>query len=399
MDKLASRRVPSRPRMGWEQIVREQGLAYNEVGGGGSYWNESAYYLFTAAEIDAIEQATDALHVMCLEAVDHVVSRGRLRDLGIPAAYHDPVERSWRRGDLSVYGRMDLAWSPGGAPKLLEYNADTPTSLVEAAVVQWHWLADMEPRLDQFNSVFEQLRLAWERFAARHGSDLPVYFAHVDSLEDGMTVGCLRDAAMQAGLLTEAVFFEETVTHPESPLLFHAVGDGVSPIERLFKLYPWEWLIDEDRARAAPFLARSIEEGTVFVEPAWKMVLSNKAILAVLWELFPEHENLLPAYLDGPRDLSSYAVKPFLSREGANVTLVRDGAVLTRTAGDYAGPVVHQGLAPMLTTRDASGVTRTAVLGSWVVADRACGLGIRESVGPVTTNTSQFVPHAFVPAD
>jgi glutathionylspermidine synthase len=36
-----------------------------------------------------------------------------------------------------LYGRFDLAYRGDGPPKLLEYNADTPTALFEAAVVQW----------------------------------------------------------------------------------------------------------------------------------------------------------------------------------------------------------------------------------------------------------------------
>ena len=64
------------------------------------------------------------------------------------------------------------------------------------------------------------------------------------------------------------------------------------------------------------------------------MLLSNKALLAVLWELYPGHPNLLPAYYD-PEPLGSrYVQKPKLAREGANVTLV-DGAAVVATDGDY----------------------------------------------------------------
>ena len=53
------------------------------------------------------------------------------------------------------------------------------------------------------------------------------------------------------------------------------------------------------------------------------MVLSNKGILAILWDLFPGHPNLLPAYLDEPNGMFEYVKKPLLSREGANVTCTR----------------------------------------------------------------------------
>ena len=59
----------------------------------------------------------------------------------------------------------------------------------------------------------------------------------------------------------------------------------------------------------------------IWIEPIWKMMWSNKALLAVLWEMFPGHPNLLETYLDGPHGLREFVKKPLLSREGANVTL------------------------------------------------------------------------------
>ena len=32
-------------------------------------------------------------------------------------------------------------------------------------------------------------------------------------------------------------------------------------------------------------------------------------------------------------------------------------------------------------------------LGSWIVGDTACGLGIREDINPVTHDSSRFIPH------
>jgi glutathionylspermidine synthase len=118
------------------------------------------------------------------------------------------------------------------------------------------------------------------------------------------------------------------------------------------------------------------------------MILSNKGILAILWELFPDHPNLLPAYFDDAL-LEAYARKPLLSREGANVSLVLFGQTVAETRGDYGDEgFVYQALAP-LPIFDGS----SAVIGSWVVAGEPAGVGIRESDGPITGNTSRFVPH------
>jgi len=164
------------------------------------------------------------------------------------------------------------------------------------------------------------------------------------------------------------------------------------PINRLFKLYPWEWMLREPFGDA---LAKSM---VGVLEPAWKAVLSNKGILPLLWELAPNHPNLLPAYFDDdPRaaDLSrsGYARKPLYSREGANIELHDlTGSVIDADSGPYGTEgFIVQGLAP-LPVFDGN----HAVLGSWIVAGRAVGLGVREDRSPITKNTSRFVPHVII---
>jgi glutathionylspermidine synthase len=118
------------------------------------------------------------------------------------------------------------------------------------------------------------------------------------------------------------------------------------------------------------------------------MLLSNKAILALLWEMFPQSPYLLPASRD-PLE-GDYVRKPMLAREGANVQTVAGGRVVSETEGIYPGPWVYQKLHP-IPQFDGN----YAILGSWMVNGYACGIGIREDPTPVTRGTSRFVPHVF----
>ena len=140
-----------------------------------------------------------------------------------------------------------LIWrSTGGPPKLLEYNADTPTSLLEAAVIQWHWFKDTNLELDQFNRIHERLIEAWkEPRPSRRG---PVYFtACAANLEDYMTVTYLRDTAMQAGLATEYLDVERIGWNWDRQLF---VDEAERHMRDCFKLYPWEWMLREQFAPA-----------------------------------------------------------------------------------------------------------------------------------------------------
>jgi len=369
------KRISLTPRPDWRRQVEALGFTYH-THETGPYWDESACYQLTAAEVDVLEAAGNALHALCIEAAQTVIDRGWWSRLGIPPQAVPTILASWERDDASVYGRFDLAYDGVQPPKLLEYNADTPTALVEAAVVQWHWLRERFPQGDQFNSIHERLVEAWRGVGSAR-----VHFTSVGDLpEDEQTVAYLMDTCQQAGFTTQWLAVED-IGWDEAENRFADLEGG--PIEALFKLYPWEWLWHE------PFAVHLAAAPTLFVEPPWKLLLSNKGLLPVLWELYPEHPNLLPAYETADPLGGSYVRKPKLSREGANVTVVERGRTLERNDGDYGEEgYVYQALAP-IPCFDG----QRPVMGVWVVNHEACGLGIREDARRITGNLSRFVPH------
>jgi glutathionylspermidine synthase len=384
------RRIACAERDDWEATAAGCGFDFHSADGR-RYWDERAYYAFELDEIERqIEAPTAELDGMCRELVERVVGDERmLRRLKVPEPYWSFIAESWRRGDPSLYGRLDLRFDGNGPAKLLEYNADTPTSLFEAAVFQWTWLEQatarqiVPKRADQFNSLHERLIAAWSRFAG--GRRLHLTGA-LSSAEDRGTLYYLMDVAQQGGVDTVLIDIAQIGWRNDGRFVDLQDRD----IELVFKLYPWEWLF---REAFGPKLA---EAATGWMEPPWKAILSNKGILPLLWEMYPHHPNLLPAYFDDEPDAgrlgSSYVRKPLYSREGANVTLVSAGVVEAAEDGPYgAEGYIRQSVAPL---PDFSG--QRPVLGSWLVDGSPCGLSIREDDGPITGNTSRFVPHAIL---
>lgn len=376
-------RVPPRP--GWRDRIRAQGMLFADTvlpeGGTTPYWDETACYEFDLAEVLRLEAWTEQLHAMCLHAARHVVEHSRYAEFGIPAWAAEAVRRSWREQPPTLYGRFDLWYDGSGPPKLLEYNADTPTSLLEASIIQWFWLTDTRPGADQWNSMHERLIGAWRELAQDFAPG-PLHFAWSnleETYEDLITVGYLADTAQQAGL-------DVRIT----PMLDLA-WDGRrfrdsagTPVSTCFKLYPWEWMLAEPYGRPA------LEPGTptTWLEPAWKLLLSNKALLAVLWELYPDHELLLPAYLDGPRGMTEYVAKPLLGREGANVRIVTTAGE-QMTDGIYGAEGCCFQEFRALPCFDGNHM----VLGSWMIGGESAGAGIRESTNLITDGYARFVPH------
>ncbi|HSR37158.1 MAG TPA: glutathionylspermidine synthase family protein, partial [Desulfurivibrionaceae bacterium] len=252
-------RIALTPRPDWQTTVESQGLTFHTIDGE-VYWDESACYRFTATEIDTLDLATAELQELCIAAVDEVIGRSLFNRLGIPMAAEALIRDSWDRDEPTLYGRFDLCWDGSGPPKLLEYNADTPTALLEAAVIQWFWLKDCFPDADQYNSLHEQLLDGWRTWPAPAGS--LIHFAcAAASDEDLGTLEYLRDTAIQAGFATDRLFMDEIGWD-------QAAGRFVDlqnrHVERLFKLYPWEWLLQEGFGGHLP------KTGVNWIEPAWK---------------------------------------------------------------------------------------------------------------------------------
>ena len=383
-------RIACPERDDWRAVADQYGFEFHTIDGE-RYWDERAYYAFTLEEIERqIEIPTGEIDAMCLELAGRAIDdESYLRRLKIPEAFWPLISESWHGDEISLYGRLDLRFDGRGPAKLLEYNADTPTSIFEAAVFQWSWLEQaierriIPARADQFNSIHDRLIEAWRKCGA--GRHLHLTGA-TENPEDAGTLAYLEDAARQAGLQTTMIDIEHIGWRDTGGF----VDLGNRDIELAFKLYPWEWMFHD------AFGARLAKAPTRWIEPPWKAVLSNKGILPLLWEMFPDHPNLLPAFFeDDPNAASlgaSYVRKPLYSREGANVELYSGGRCLQKLDGAYGEDgYIFQALERL---PDFDGYH--PVIGTWLVAGEPAGMGIREDRALITSNTSQFVPHYFL---
>ena len=377
-------------RSDWRTTAEETGFDFHTIDGE-RYWDERAYYAFSLEEIEhRIEAPSGEIDAMCLELVSHAVDdENYLRRLKIPEAFWPLIAASWHHDESSLYGRLDLSYDGRGPAKLLEYNADTPTSIFEAAVFQWTWLEQAIERqiipghADQFNSIHERLIDAWKKVSA--GSHVHLA-GTTEETEDAGTLAYLEDTARQAGRATTLIDIEDIGLRDDGS--FVDLDDR--PIELVFKLYPWEWMFHD------AFGARLADAPTRWIEPPWKAILSNKGILPLLWEMFPGHPNLLPAFFEDDPNAAqlgaSFVRKPLYSREGANVALVSGGVTVVEQEGPYgAEGFIRQALAPL---PNFSG--QYPVVGSWLIDHTPCGLSIREDENPITGNSSRFLPHAIL---
>lgn len=387
-------RVPIDERLNWQSKAHEFGFNYHTMYGE-KYWDESAYYQFSLEQIERdLEAPTEEIHEMCLEVVAAVVADEVLmRKFCIPEQHWDFVKRSWDNGDPSLYSRLDFAYSGQGQAKLYENNADTPTSLYETGFWQWLWLEDIvdigkvAKRADQFNSLQEKLinRFKDLQFLT---PDRQLHFASCkDTAEDRGTVQYLQDCATAAAVPQKFVYIEDIGV--DSYGRFTDLDDHV--ITWLFKLYPWEMLFREQYAK---FLAAS---NVRYLEPPWKSILSNKALLPLLWQMFPGHPNLLPAYFETElalaKEQTELIKKPIFSREGANISILRHGQPVE---GGSSGPYGEEGYIYQAMHRLPKFGPHYTLVGSWLVDNEAAGISIREDSSPITQDMSRYLPHIIL---
>ena len=388
------KRIKIDERPNWRAYAEEVGFHFHSFDGE-AYWDETAYYQFSLQQIEEdLEAPTEELHQMVLDMVGDITRSERmLSQLNIPREYWSYVWNSWNKGEPHLYGRMDFVYDGTGPAKLLELNYDTPTSLFETGFFQWAWLEQqikngvLPGRADQFNSLHDKLEQAFAEIALAQ----PFYFSSVrDNIEDKGTVEYLMDIALQAGIDARYIALEDI-----GELKGQFFDEHDQAIFGLFKLYPWEFMLQEDFGKVV------LTSNTQILEPAWKMLLSNKGILPLLWERYPDHPNLLPAYFETPESgplAASWVRKPLFSREGANVELVTESGTTVSAQGPYAdGNYIRQQFQALPKFRDETRHQDSyTMIGSWLVGDSAAGICIREDQSLITKDSSRFLPHIIL---
>ncbi|UOQ71671.1 glutathionylspermidine synthase family protein [Hymenobacter cellulosilyticus] len=377
---------PAVRALGWEWAVEE--ACENYVA--------QEAVLLPEAEADALLAAADTLYDMMVRAIPDPVPDDLLRLLAIPPNLWAAVRHSWNDDrHWHLYGRFDLASTPEG-PKLIEFNADTATSIPETAVVQWASLvaAGQDEDDRQANGLFEGLEAQLREWHSLN-SDLDAALLLVylpDSAEDEANCAVVAEAARAAGFPQVHVCpvdaMQVSVTGAE-----RGVWAEVEPGEWVrfgfvFKLVPWEILAEEEPELTADLTQLLLSRDVIIANPAYSLLFQSKGLLAWLWQAYPHHPLLLEAAFE---DLSGHYVrKPLLGREGQNVAEIDGGSLRREQPGEFGQqPQVRQRWAQL--PRDAQGRQYQAGV-FW--AGEACAVSFRRETG-VITNLSEFVPHVL----
>ena len=362
--------------------------------------DESSYIanelvVLSEAEAEAYYEATNELYDMFVEAGDYIVENNLFHEVGIPFNLVDLVKQSWQSDvHWHLYGRFDLAGGIDGKPiKLLEFNADTPTALFESAIVQWAMLK--QNGLDeqkQFNFIYEALVNNFKRVVTLQESveefdelyeGWRFLFSSISgNAEEENTVRLLQHMANEAGFDTNFAYIDE-VEFDDNGIYFNE-----QKYELWFKLIPWEDIAIEESDLAMLLTNIVKNQEAIIFNPAYTLMFQSKAILKILWDLFPNHPLLLETSYE-PLDNKMQVQKPIYGREGESVKILDStGKVINGGLGDYDNhKMIYQEYVEL--PKDENGNFYQAGV---FYAYEACGVGFRRG-GAILDNMSKFVGH------
>lgn len=351
----------------------------------------------TQEEAESYYEACNELYDMFCEAGDYVIENNLFHEINIPFNLVDAIKESWENDvHWHLYSRFDLAGGIDGKPiKLIEFNADTPTSLFETAIIQWALLkANGLDEASQFNNVYEALKDNFKRIITldtdiekfeEHYQELgwKILFSSIaGSIEDENTTKLLQHIATEAGFNTDFEYIDKV----------EFSDDGIfakeQSFEFWFKLIPWEDIaIDENEL--ALLLTEILENRKAIIfNPAYTLMFQSKGFMKILWDLYPNHPLLLETSFE-PLQEKKQVEKRCFGREGANTKIInKDGSIDVETDGAYEGhKAIYQEYVEL--PKDEQGMTYQAGV---FFAYEACGLGFRRGE-KILDNMSKFVGH------
>ncbi len=348
-------------------------------------------------EANAYYKAANDLYDMFCEAGQHVIDNNLFHEINIPFNLVELIKNSWEDDvHWHLYSRFDLAGGIDGKPiKLIEFNADTPTSLFETAIIQWAILKKNGlDEASQFNNLYEAIKDNFKRFITLD-SDLTnfdeyykelgwkILFSSVKgSIEDENTTKLLQHIASEAGYNTDFEYIDDVNFSDDG------IFKGEDSFEFFFKLIPWEDIAIDENELALLLNDIVAKKKSIVFNPAYTLMFQSKGFLKILWDLYPNHPLLLETSFE-PLENTKQVEKKCFGREGANIAIINeDNSLDVKTEGDYEKyKNIYQEYYEF--PQDEEGRYYQAGV---FYAYEACALGFRRG-GKILDNMSKFVGH------
>ncbi len=279
------------------------------------------------------------------KGLKRVIEENHWDKLNIPKKMIPLIEYSFKKRHPFLMGRFDLAGGlDGSQPKLLEFNADTPTLIVETALLQ-NEIQDTHQKRTA-DDLMEKIGLRLKEIISFYDEkEQRILFSSLGFEEDKLTAQFLEKAAQKQDLKTRYADLPNIIFSEEDGVYYEQSKELFYRFDFLAKWLPWDFIIFDEPDLLDILSELIMNDKLIVLNPAYTMVWGSKAFLALLYEWYPETSFLLPTYTKKKQLKGKvFVTKPDFGRLGENIK-IRDaeGDVIEKTDGDYGdGPKVHQ---------------------------------------------------------
>ncbi|MED1411943.1 MULTISPECIES: glutathionylspermidine synthase family protein [Bacillus] len=339
------------------------------------------------------------------------LSNEQLLELGFPSASL-PFIRMKGRYPEAVISRFDFALTEDNRIKMLEFNSDTPTFIVECFQMNGKVCEQLDyddPNTNQERLLSSGITKAVMEAAKGIKNPNVVFTAHHEHIEDWNTTMYLSQLCHVEN---------KVMSMSELRITGDALvdGDGM-PIDVLYRqTYPIEDLIEDQDPETGDLVGVELlqlvkEEKLFIINPVSAFLLQPKSIQCLIWGLAEEGafytreeqqwitEYMLPTYLEPNLFLGkdSFVQKPSFGREGDTITIRdKDTNIMIRNVHQtYKSslPIFQKYIdLPVVFLETEKGIEKLSyVFGSFLIAGKASSIGIRAGE-KITGNESYYLP-------
>ena len=356
-----------------------------ELGTDSSIWDESVYWSFSPDEIDTIYTQTRELYDMAIEAAVRAIDLASYARYGFDQATGEAIAQSFKQHEDGLLTRMSFIHS-GGCWHLSDIEGESYHGMNEASVTQWHWLMAARPGAKQFNDIEEALGpkalKRCKQLAGNKGA-FGVHGAALGGDANGAAIDYLMHLLQTGGCNTKTLALADIGLHPENG--FVDLEDET--IQILIKSHPWQWMIADQFGRT--MLEHVIADRIEVIEPLWKMMLTNRAIMAEMWAMTPYYPGLIETHKETQANGFGYdtpaIARPLLAAGDlpGRIGEVSGGRFISNTPinPEAAEGEIVQTLLPL--------TYPGMKIDIWCVGDEPCGLIVSEE----RSDGRVYVPH------
>jgi glutathionylspermidine synthase len=346
---------------------------------------------FYADEVNQLKRVASEAYDIFIQATDKIIKERGLHKLGIPTALEKCIYHTWERRDSNplLLGRFDINGGlQGMSSSVIEFNADTCSTLPETLYWQPLQLGTLPYKFQQFNDVQNEVASTLQNLARRMKNTTPVILASsLGYEEDMLNATAMLDIANKAGYQTFYLDLEHVV-FADDGIYYNVNQDEYIKADIWYKIIPWDWIFTEEPELGKLLSNIILNDHCTILNPPYTTIWQNKLFLAYITENF-KNSVIAETHTELTWTLTSYAKKPVYGRIGENVLLKDPNGKETSTKGDFGKQkMVYQKYYPLPLDRE----NYSYQIGIFY-SQKPCGLNLRTQDSLIITEDCEFMSH------